>query len=234
MRCPYCKRVDVDDEALVCPHCQQDLIFYQPIAKRCTEAESKFRKLYDKVSPVGIGPGSVIVASVTVAFLSDYISWLSFADGWKALPFQSLAVLAPIFAGLLLGRLRYRMTTFGAMANGAIAGLGGFGAHVMVWAFGKLQSANSDCIDAMARVKDSFCHKTELLPPHWYVSALTYPIVGAFLLYSGHNLGRKIGSAPSSDWNDDEQPSGGRAILDTIATVISALLINVIDHYLKT
>ena len=231
MMCPYCKLLDLNDEAVVCPHCQKDLILYQPIAKRSTDTELKLKKLYEKMGPVEIGPGSVVVFSITIAFLSDYISWLSFADGWKALPFQSLAVLAPMLAGLLLGWQRHRMTRFGAMANGTIAGLGGFATHVMVWAFGKLQSANSDCIDAMARMKSEFCHKTELLPPHWYVSALTYPIVGAFLLYSGQILGRKIGSAPSSDWDDDEQQSGGSGIIGLIAALIVAILSRLWEHY---
>ena len=231
MMCPYCKLDDVSGEALVCPHCQMDLILYQPIAKRCTETELQFKHLYEKIGPIEIGPGSVIVASITVAFLSDYISWLPFAQDWKALPFQSLAIIAPIIAGLLLGWQRYRMTRFGAIANGVIAGLGGFATHIMVWSFCKLQSANDDCIDAMHGVKGGVCHKTALLPPHWYVSAFTYPIVGACLLYSGQTLGRRIGSAPSSDWDADELPSLGGKILNGLAVLICMALEGLINHY---
>src|ERR1700758_5573667 len=103
MNCPYC-RMEADPEATVCGHCQSDLRSYLPIAKRCTRTELGLAALHESLGDVDVGPASAIVGSIVFAFLSDYISWWPFADGLIALPFQTLAVLAPFLAAILLGK----------------------------------------------------------------------------------------------------------------------------------
>ena len=56
------------------PHCQKDLVLYQPVAERCTKAERTVQKFCETLGPLEIGPGAVIAASITISFLSDYIS----------------------------------------------------------------------------------------------------------------------------------------------------------------
>jgi hypothetical protein len=229
--------MEVNIEATVCGHCQSDLRLYMPIAKRCSRTEQGLAALYESLGRIDVGPASAIVGSIVLAFLSDYISWWPFADGLIALPFQTLAVLAPFFASILLGKFSGRASTIGCAALGAIAGLGGFAVHLMVWAFGALQSAYNACAATANHATNAqpLCMTTNLYPPHWYVSALTYPIAGALLFISGHALGRKFGPAPFAKWVDQLETGTDtklRPVLETVIGLLTAVLPKLVEYWL--
>lgn len=233
MRCPYCRR-DVDHQATVCGYCQRDLGLYSSIAERCARTERGLTALRKHSGEVDIGPANAIVASIVLAFLFDYISWMPFASGWTEIPFQALGVIAPVFAAIVLGRFSGRTGTTGCFAIGMTAGFGGFVAHVFVWAFGALQSGYTECVAVNGALNQS-CDTPGLLPAHWYLSAITYPAAGALLFISGHAFGRRLRS-PLQKWRagdevgsaEQEQNFGGR-ILEALIGVLTAVLPKVIE-----
>jgi hypothetical protein len=192
--------MEIDSDASVCAHCQRDLILYSPIARRCSRTERGFDALSKSLGEVDFGPASAIVGSVVLAFLFDYISWSAFASGWIGVLFESLAVLAPFFAAIVLGRFSGRTGTKACSFVGIIAGIGGFAAHIMVWAFGALQSEYNQCIDFMNHVTNENCRATSLFPTHRYISLITYPAAGALLFVSGHAFGRMLAPSPFQRW----------------------------------
>ena len=232
MRCPYCRR-DVDHEATVCGYCQRDLGLYSSIAERCARTERGLTALRKHSGEVDIGPATAIVASIVLAFLFDYISWMPFANSWIELPFQALGVIAPVFAAIMLGRFSSRTSTTGCFAIGMTAGFGGFVAHVFVWAFAALQSY-TDCVSPDGGSGQN-CAMPGLLPAHWYLSAITYPAAGALLFISGHAFGRRLRS-PLQKWRagdevgsaEQDQNLGGRN-LEALIGVLTAVLPKVIE-----
>lgn len=237
VKCPYC-RMDVDIEATVCGHCQRDLVLYSPISQRCARTERGLTALHDSLGEVDFGPSSAIVGSIVLAFLLDYASWLPFASGWIAVPFESLAVLAPFFAAIVLGRFSGRISPIACSAVGIIAGLGGFAAHVIVWSFGALHSSYSDCISALNHMLTSSCKATVLLPSHWYVSAISYPAAGALLFISGHAFGRTLAPSPFQKWIADKSLGGAeknqtlRRSVEVVIGVLTAVLPRLIEFLL--
>jgi hypothetical protein len=236
MTCPYCRNL-VDDEATVCGSCQRDLILFAPIAKSCARTQRGLTALQESLGQVDAGPASAIVASIVLAFSFDYISWLPFANGWIEVPFQALGVLAPIFAAIVLGVFSGGLSTTACSVVGVIAGFGGFAAHVFVWAFGALQSAYTGC--ALNGAPAQNCDTPDLLPSHWYISVITYPIAGALLFISGHALGRLLARSPFQKWKAGDEPVRAERnqslsrILEAVIGVLTAVLPKLIEHLIE-
>jgi hypothetical protein len=238
MTCPYCRK-DVDDGATVCAFCQRDLILYSPIAKSCARTERGLTALQESLGQVDVGPASAIVASIVLAFSFDYVSWLPFASGWIQVPFQALGVLAPIFAAIVFGIFSGAISTTACSALGIIAGFGGFAAHVFVWAFGALQSAYTGC--ALNGSPNQSCDTPDLLPSHWYLSIITYPVAGALLFISGHAFGRmQVVQSPFQKWKaGDESVSAEQnqslpRIIEVVIGVLTAVLPKLIEFLLES
>jgi len=236
MTCPYCRK-DVDDGASVCASCQRDLTLYAPIAKCCARTERGLSALQESLGQVDVGPASAIVASIVLAFAFDYVSWLPFASGWIEVPFQALGVLAPIFAAVVLGMFSGAISTAACSAFGIVAGFGGFAAHVLVWAFGALQSAYTGC--ALNGSPNQSCATTDLLPPHWYLSVITYPAAGALLFISGHAFGRRLEQSPFQKWKagaesvSAERKQSLPGIMEAVIGVLTAVLPKLIEFLLE-
>lgn len=238
MNCPYCK-MEVDADAVVCGHCQRDLILYQPISQRCTRIEKGLDSLNKSLGEVDFGPASAIVGSVVLAFLFDYISWTAFASGWTGVVFESLAVLAPILAAILLGRFSGRTGPAACSAVGIIAGLGGFAVHLIVWAFGSLQAAYNDCSAFVNHTANKRCSVTNLFPAHWYVSLVTYPLAGALLFVSGHAFGRMLSPSPFQRWMNEKDHAStnehqllNRSLV-AVTGVLTAVLPKLVDYLIE-
>jgi hypothetical protein len=144
-----------------------------------------------------------------------------------------LAVLAPFIAAIVLGKFSGRTSNISCVTAGIIAGFGGLSAHFIVWAFGSLQDAYNKCVVNHA---GSSCGPTGLLPPHWYVSAITYPVAGALLFVSGHAFGRILWPSPFQKWLDGKNIGNTelglnfRRILEATIGILTAVIPKLIEY----
>jgi hypothetical protein len=191
MNCPYCAQ-QVNVAALECPYCHKDLVVFAAISARLCRldqsveaVQSVDRTTVPSLEPAFVAPVVGFAASVLFALLFDYMNWQPFAQGWIELLLEILSTLAPLFAALIIGLLFPRIPKFQCYTLGLAAGAGGFAVHLLVWVIGHLESALPDCVA-------SHSCDAALLPSHWYVALLIYPLAGFLVFPTGAAWGEQI------------------------------------------
>jgi hypothetical protein len=192
MNCPYCAQ-QINVAALECPFCHKDLVIFAAVSGRLASAEESVqsvlrttvRSLEPALNPASVAPVVGLAASVLFALLFDYMNWQAFAQGWIELLLEVLSTLAPLFAAVIIGSLFPRIPKFQCYVLGLAAGAGGFAIHLLVWVIGHLESALPDCIASHS------CDPA-LLPSHWYVAIIIYPLAGFLVFPTGAAWGEHI------------------------------------------
>lgn len=195
MNCPYCAQ-QINVAALECPFCHKDLVVFAAISARLDHLDQSVeavqsvlrtsaRSLEPALNPAFVAPVIGFAASVLFALLFDYMNWQPFAQGWIELLLEVLSTLAPLFAAVTIGLLFPRIPKFQCYTLGLAAGAGGFAVHLLVWVIGHLESALPDCVA-------SHSCDAALLPAHWYVAMLIYPLAGFLVFPTGAAWGEYI------------------------------------------
>jgi hypothetical protein len=195
MNCPYCAQ-QINVAALECPFCHKDLVVFAVISARLARLDQSVETVQSGLRMAALSleptPNSALAApvigfaaSVLFALLFDYMNWQPFAQGWIELLLEMLSTLAPLFAAVIIGLLFPRIPKFQCYALGLAAGAGGFAVHLLVWVIGHLESALPDCVA-------SHSCDAALLPSHWYVAMLIYPLAGFLVFPTGAAWGEHL------------------------------------------
>lgn len=240
MNCPYCAQ-QVNVAALECPYCHKDLVVFAAISARLARTEesvqSVLRTTVRSLEPAFVAPVVGFAASVLFALLFDYMNWQPFAQGWIELLLEMLSTLAPLFAAVIIGLLFPRIPKFQCYALGLAAGAGGFAVHLLVWVLGHLESALPDCVA-------SHSCDAALLPAHWYVAMVIYPLAGFLVFPTGAAWGehirdrrtrkRTVREAPEDHHEPASLPSPVSALpVEALIGFAGAVAPPLIDYFLK-
>jgi hypothetical protein len=240
MNCPYCAQ-QINVAAHECPFCHKDLVVFAALCSRLSHVEQSVESVLHtavrSLEPAFVAPVVGFAASVLFALLFDYMNWQPFAQGWIELLLEMLSTLAPLFAAITIGLLFPRIPKFQCYALGLAAGAGGFAVHLLVWVLGHLESALPDCVA-------SHSCDAALLPAHWYVAMLIYPLAGFLVFPTGAAWGeqlrhrrtrtRTVPETPDDNHEPESVPSRVSALpVEALIGFAGAVAPPLIDYFLK-
>ncbi len=236
MNCPYCAQ-QINVAALECPFCHKDLVVFAAISARLTHVEQSVQALprtARSLDPAFVAPAVGLAASALFALLFDYMNWQPFAQGWIEFLLEVLSTLAPFFGAVIIGLLFPRIPKVQCYALGLAAGACGFAMHLFVWVLGHLESVLPDCVA-------SHSCSAALLPAHWYVAMLIYPLAGFLVFPTGAEWGERlrnrrarVGShEPSEDLTEPASAPASALPLEALLGFAGAVAPPLIDYFLK-
>lgn len=143
MKCPYCAS-QIEDQALVCPFCHRDLLFFQPISLRLSRVEEAIEEI--RASSQNNAGGKVstspeqsctqdqvilkcliaLAASVLFASFFSWVTWPFETSEIEDKVLNFMSGFVPFFAAIALGRSVPRLGWLSSAILGLLAGSLGF------------------------------------------------------------------------------------------------------------